>query len=99
MSTKKPKTNGAVHAPVPTIVEEPIDSHAQTTNGKSANGNGSPAPAFGPSEFDGMIDQRQLLKVLAEMRNGNFSVRMPNDSIGISGKIYDTLNDILTLNE
>jgi HAMP domain-containing protein len=45
------------------------------------------------------LDSRELLKVLSEMRNGNFNVRMPIDKIGISGKICDTLNEIITLNE
>jgi HAMP domain-containing protein/signal transduction histidine kinase/CheY-like chemotaxis protein len=40
-----------------------------------------------------------LLKVLTEVRNGNFNVRMPIDQVGISGKICDTLNDIILLNE
>ena len=42
---------------------------------------------------------RELLLVLTEVRNGNFSVRMPFDQVGLSGKICDTLNDIISLNE
>ena len=34
-----------------------------------------------------------------EVKNGNFSVRMPIDEVGLSGKICDTINDIITLNE
>jgi HAMP domain-containing protein len=34
-----------------------------------------------------------------EVKNGNFSVRMPIDQYGINGKICDTLNDIIELNE
>ena len=45
------------------------------------------------------LDDREILRVLAEVRNGNFSVRMPVDQIGVSGKICDTLNDIISLNE
>ncbi|UYQ91753.1 HAMP domain-containing protein [Chitinophaga horti] len=45
------------------------------------------------------LDLRLLLQVLAEVKNGNFSARMPIDSLGISGKICDTLNDIISLNE
>jgi HAMP domain-containing protein/signal transduction histidine kinase/CheY-like chemotaxis protein len=40
-----------------------------------------------------------LLKVLMEVRNGNFDVRMPIDQVGISGKICDALNEIISLNE
>src|SRR5687767_1839610 len=45
------------------------------------------------------IDVRELLKVLSEVRHGNFSVRMPIDRVGINGKICDTLNEIISLNE
>src|SRR5688572_29691980 len=65
------------------------------TNGKT-NGNGH---ANGNYNFAEELDQRELLRVLSEMRNGNFSVRMPVDQVGASGKICDTLNDIISLNE
>ena len=45
------------------------------------------------------LDAHELLRVLSEVKNGNFSVRMPIDKIGISGKICDTLNEIISLNE
>jgi len=40
-----------------------------------------------------------LLKTLIAFKNGNFSVRMPVDETGMAGKIADTLNDILELNQ
>ena len=46
-----------------------------------------------------VLDYRQLLGVLTEVRNGNFAVRMPFDQVGLGGKICDTLNDIISLNE
>ncbi|MCK7557239.1 HAMP domain-containing protein [Chitinophaga sedimenti] len=52
-----------------------------------------------PETLTDDLDLRQLLQVLAEVKNGNFSARMPIDSLGISGKICDTLNDIISLNE
>ncbi len=45
------------------------------------------------------LDSRRLLSVLSQMRNGNFSARMPVDLEGLDGKICDTLNDIITMNE
>lgn len=45
------------------------------------------------------LDSKQLLKTLAAVKKGNFSVRMPTDQTGIAGKIADTLNDIIELNE
>ncbi len=45
------------------------------------------------------LDAHELLRILSEIRHGNFSVRMPIDKLGINGKICDTLNDIISLNE
>ena len=42
---------------------------------------------------------KELLRVLIEVRNGNFDVRMPIDQVGISGKICDTLNEIIFMNQ
>src|SRR6516225_958385 len=50
-------------------------------------------------EWSDGFDQKDLLRVLMEMRSGNFNVRMPIDQVGINGKICDTLNDIISLNE
>src|SRR5689334_4142012 len=45
------------------------------------------------------LDLRQLLRILMAVKKGDFSVRMPSDQTGIAGKIADTLNDIIDLNE
>ncbi len=45
------------------------------------------------------LDARQLLRTLAAVKKGDFSVRMPIDQTGIAGKIADTLNDIIERNE
>jgi HAMP domain-containing protein/CheY-like chemotaxis protein/signal transduction histidine kinase len=52
------------------------------------------ASELGPKDFD-----RLLLRTLTSMKKGDFSVRMPVDFTGVQGKIADTLNDILDLNE
>src|ERR1041385_8269410 len=44
------------------------------------------------------LDQKLLYQVLSEIKNGNFSVRMPIDQTGLTGKIYDVINDIADLN-
>src|SRR5688572_18951920 len=44
------------------------------------------------------LDSKQLLKILTSVKKGDFSVRMPDDYTGLSGKIADTLNDIIELN-
>jgi HAMP domain-containing protein/CheY-like chemotaxis protein len=45
------------------------------------------------------LDLKQLLKTLVAVKKGNFSARMPMEHTGIAGKICDTLNDIIDLNE
>jgi hypothetical protein len=52
-----------------------------------------------PVQNQDFIDNRELLRVLTEVRNGNFSARMPFDQVGLSGKVCDTLNEIISLNE
>ena len=46
-------------------------------------------------ELDGAV----LLGVLADVKNGDFSVRMPVQWTGIAGKIADTLNDVIVANQ
>ncbi|MEO6963832.1 MAG: HAMP domain-containing protein, partial [Puia sp.] len=46
-----------------------------------------------------LIEDSELLIVLTEVKNGNFRARMPIDKVGIQGKICDTLNEIISLNE
>jgi len=45
------------------------------------------------------LNSKELLGVLSEVRNGNFSVRMPVDLLGLDGKICDTLNEIISMND
>src|SRR5688572_15516141 len=75
------------------------DLLANSTNSKSKNGKSNHTPV--KPVYDSMeeLDNRELLRVLSEVRNGNFSARMPIDKLGISGKICDILNDIISLNE
>jgi HAMP domain-containing protein/signal transduction histidine kinase/DNA-binding response OmpR family regulator len=42
---------------------------------------------------------REILIVLDQVKNGNFNVRIPVTSIGIDGKVCDTINEIISLNE
>ncbi|MES1220812.1 MAG: HAMP domain-containing protein, partial [Bacteroidota bacterium] len=58
-----------------------------------------PKPFIEAEVFADELNKKQLLEVLTEVKNGNFSVRMPIDHIGLNGKIYDTLNEIIYLNE
>ena len=42
---------------------------------------------------------QNLLSALQLVRSGDFSVRMPGDSVGIEGKIADTFNEIVAANQ
>ena len=42
---------------------------------------------------------QKLLSSLQLIRGGDFSVRMPNDSVGIEGKIADTFNEIVAASQ
>src|SRR6187402_558414 len=49
--------------------------------------------------IDEELDAKTLLHVLTALKKGDFSARMPADLSGLSGKIADTLNDIIESNE
>jgi CheY-like chemotaxis protein/signal transduction histidine kinase/HAMP domain-containing protein len=51
-----------------------------------------------PSSSD-TLDLVELQTVLASVRKGDFSLRMPASKTGIAGKIADTLNEIIELNQ
>jgi hypothetical protein len=46
-----------------------------------------------------LLNSREFLRFLSEMRNGNFSVRLPVEHMGLDGKICDAMNEIISLNE
>ena len=45
------------------------------------------------------LEGAQLLQTLTAFKKGDFSVRMPVGQVGIAGKIADTINDIIELEE
>jgi HAMP domain-containing protein/signal transduction histidine kinase/DNA-binding response OmpR family regulator len=45
------------------------------------------------------IDGTALLTALTALRKGDFSVRLPLDWTGVSGKVADAFNDVIELNE
>ncbi|HLM60882.1 MAG TPA: HAMP domain-containing protein, partial [Pyrinomonadaceae bacterium] len=72
------------------------------TNGR-AKTNGQ-AKADGRAKTNGhaksdYLDPKQLLSVLTAVKKGDFSSRMSTDQVGVTGKIYDALNEIIERNE
>src|SRR6516225_6662260 len=45
------------------------------------------------------LDERQLLMALTALKKGDFSVRLPLEWTGLAGKIADTFNEVIELNE
>jgi HAMP domain-containing protein/signal transduction histidine kinase/CheY-like chemotaxis protein len=45
------------------------------------------------------LDASVLLNALTALRRGDFSVRLPGDWTGVAGKVADTFNDVIDLNE
>jgi HAMP domain-containing protein/signal transduction histidine kinase/CheY-like chemotaxis protein len=92
---KPPKASTASSADNITLdVPTPI-----ITSKANGNGNGSKQQKNSNNGSIDEIDSYELLRLLLEVKEGNFSVRMPGDKLGISGKICDTLNGIIQLNE
>src|SRR5437016_1637010 len=56
-------------------------------------------PPAGEELFSDYLDPSQLLRVLTAVKKGDFTTRMPVDKTGVAGKIADTLNDLIDLNE
>ena len=52
-------------------------------------------------ESDGRdsLDRRQFLAALAELKRGSFDVRLPENWVGLDGKIADAFNDVVALNQ
>ena len=45
------------------------------------------------------VDAKVLLSVLAQVREGDFTARMPLDWTGVPGKVADGLNDVIVANQ
>jgi signal transduction histidine kinase/HAMP domain-containing protein/DNA-binding response OmpR family regulator len=56
-------------------------------------------PTAQQTKDNDQLDLSQLLKTLVAVKKGDFSVRLPIEYTGMAGKIADTLNDIIELNE
>src|SRR5213594_1630833 len=57
-------------------------------------------PANG-SRFNGenQVELKQLLNALIAFKRGSFSVRLPADWTGLAGKVADTFNEVIAINE
>ena len=93
----KKKTNPTQKGSPSNFTAEIISSKGASS--KKTNGKHSEKSNGKIYSLDDELDNQLLLKILSEVRHGNFSVRMPIDKVGLDGKICDTLNEIISLNE
>src|SRR4051812_33974158 len=98
MASRKKSTNGTVEVPSSTVLHH-VETNGNQNKIEKPNQKGKRLFSQGKISLEDELNTTELLKVLAEVKNGNFSVRMPFDKVGISGKICDTLNEIISLNE
>jgi HAMP domain-containing protein/signal transduction histidine kinase/CheY-like chemotaxis protein len=101
MSNDMQATNGSSQEPIDLIVPDTTDTETVTGPPSKKTTRKVKAKADTVPSVDGheILDKKELLRVLAEVRNGNFAARMPVDQTGIPGKVCDTLNEIIELNE
>src|ERR1700722_15503550 len=74
---------------------------ARASNGASRHSNGSARSNVREKAYEkkSLLDDKELLRILRQVGNGNFSVRMPIGEVGVKGRVFDTLNEIISLNE
>src|ERR1700691_6433489 len=58
-----------------------------------------PLSAATPPPSTDFLDPSELLRVLTAFRRGIFSARMPIEHTGVAGKIADTVNEIIDLEQ
>src|ERR1700730_11741099 len=52
-----------------------------------------------PRALPGGVDAKVLLTVLAQVKEGDFTARMPLEWTGVAGKVADSLNDVIIANQ
>jgi hypothetical protein len=68
-------------------------------SGSTVNRPGKAHASMAASVNDPDQFSRQLLAAMIEFRDGNFDVRLPADLTGLSGKLADTFNELVTLSD
>ncbi len=71
-----------------------MDANVTVARRKRAIARGASKPEIGPD-----LDLNQLLDVLRAMQAGDFSVRLPSSHVGVAGKICDSFNSIVGVNQ
>jgi HAMP domain-containing protein len=64
----------------------------------AAPSNGSPSNGY-ERNGDEEIDAKALLAALAAFKRGDFAARLPDNWTGVAGKVADTFNDVIAMNQ
>ncbi len=57
------------------------------------------APENGAHLNGDEVNPKQLLAALTAFKRGDFSVRLPDDWTGVAGKVAETFNDVIAMNQ
>src|SRR5690349_11997356 len=71
----------------------------QNGDGGLALRNKNAAPAGGRIGELEALEKKQMLAALTALKKGDFSMRLPDHLSGIDGRIADTFNHVVELNE
>ncbi len=83
----------------PTSSDAKTSSRGSKTNGKNGSSKSQRSPAEAKGAPTDGLDRRELMMALTALKKGDFSVRLPVDWVGLDGKIADTFNDVVELND
>ncbi len=102
-SAKKPKqaklrTTGA-KSKDGAVLPKPNGVHPHMNGNGNGHMNGNGSHKTNGHVHDEIITDAEFLKIMKNVKNGNFRERLPINKGGTRGAIYDTLNEIIDLNE
>jgi signal transduction histidine kinase/CheY-like chemotaxis protein/HAMP domain-containing protein len=107
METKMGKTKASLadrdndHAGVRSYLDFPRSDGAEEIGLQPPSGSDSrmPPAAKSPTGPIDSIDLKVLLTVLARVKEGDFTARVPLDWIGAAGRVAENLNDVIVANQ
>jgi HAMP domain-containing protein/signal transduction histidine kinase/CheY-like chemotaxis protein len=97
MANKPRKSKGGPASMELVLLETPVKR--KKAKAAKSNEHSKARVNFDRLQGNESVDAVELLNILTEIKNGNFNVKMPINNIGLSGKICDTLNEIISNNK
>jgi HAMP domain-containing protein/signal transduction histidine kinase/CheY-like chemotaxis protein len=98
MAIKPKKVKAVSNSSNTATLEKPVELKKHKNGKISLDGNINRKIIFEETP-EHSLDINELLTILTEVKNGNFDVKMPINNVGISGKVCDTLNEIISMNK